>query len=647
MSKPPSPSLVDQPIETAAKKHLPTIGITGYTALEIAKLNKKIVHYCNSLGFKDDQDHPNLISVSLDTNNKVSHLQNCASICNDYGCDIIAIADKKGSTSLDEDISKALRIPVLMPEDNSEKDDDQIMADFAKKIVDNALAIPIDKIKRPDLVYKDISSKKEENTINERIQKDDLTTQKRLAESEEEGRHAVLKLDNNKNVSFVIGGAGPLASAELTYKLAEQAIPFIHVSINCAPGKHRFETADGPPYMRHYESALNFADNLLMGNVGSVIIPCNTAHLRLDEIFKNHQSYLEKIIDFRFCVLSEKSIKYEKLYLLGTAATTGIDDPENGNYEKYRSRNFKDFESFVIPNKDQQEKITEAIFDVKAGRMAVAKAKILAVVEELRDKNGYHPLVLGCTELPLPFTTAELAGYNLIDPATLVAQKVKDIAKGKPTRGNNYKGLETLADRFQKTVQATRRRSISNTSATSAPRIDSSASSSDSEEHHFTSVDINKAEALKPFIITYDTGNSGLNRRLRIKTKNTASDVQNPEFMINLSKSILEEFKSPSKGTKDRVSGPNSEGEMIVSLHQIEENPKKKNFEDWLEKHNIAEKKDLPKTKMVTTSPLSGAEDAKSLVGTPPTNTISLLKSPVAAKLKHLQQLYPEHSTSV
>lgn len=156
-----------------------------------------------------------------------------------------------------------------------------------------------------------------------------------------------------------------------------------------------------------------------------VEIPCNTAHKRLEEFAG---SMFDSVIDIRGAVLSDNK-NATGFILLGTNPTTGVGLPEGevGIYEKYRRIYFPEERPFVVPNEVQQAEIMSAIADVKAGEFKEAKAKIMRVIESIRALPGCNlPVILGCTELPLVFTTLELGKDGLLDPANSlkkIAQK--------------------------------------------------------------------------------------------------------------------------------------------------------------------------------------------------------------------------------
>lgn len=375
-----------------------TIGIVGINPLKVASLNKEIVIQGNEIGLLEDQHFPEIVSVGISTND-IRLLEGQVDICRDYGCDIIALAEKTNGSGLNNSLEQRFHLPVLSMEGSMKK--------FAISVLESSLST---KPRRPDILYHG-----DEGKMFEQILEDKKSRAKRIRKTESHGGYPVL----NEPFVGIVGGAGPLASAIFSEDLAKTQTPFVHCSVNSAPGKHNFEMNVGPSYIEHYRSTISFFKNL---GAHSITIPCNTAHKRLSEFCGDS---IDRVVDIRKSVL-DVNRNEEGFILLGTSRTVGIGLPEGevGLYEDLR-KNYPDQGPFFTPSKEQHTKIMTAIFDVKAGNFLQAKEKITSVVGEIRKEYGYHRVILGCTELPLPFSELERAELNLIDPAQNMAQVVK------------------------------------------------------------------------------------------------------------------------------------------------------------------------------------------------------------------------------
>jgi aspartate racemase len=388
---------------SSKSKRMGTIGIIGLDPLAAANLNKEIVHYGNSIGMIDDQHFPEILTVGIKSRDS-RYLQDQANLCFDFGCDLVAIPQKTGNSKLAKRISNDISsVPVFTLEQN--------IKELAKKVTD--YANNLEKPRRNKIV---IHENLEELQIIKNLKNDQKNRLKRINDRNEHGGYPVLK----NGFIGVIGGAGPLASADFCFKLAQTLTPFVHYSANSAPGKHRFEMENGPSYIEHYKNAVNFFKSI---NATNLAIPCNTTHKRLEEFCENS---LSKIIDIRQCVF-EEYLNAEKFILFGTKATTGVglNEGEIGAYEKLRCKKYSDESNFIVPSPQDQEKIMTAIYSVKAGELDKAKEIILDVVCQTRKEHGDFFVILGCTELPLVFDDIEICDFKFIDPAELLLAKCR------------------------------------------------------------------------------------------------------------------------------------------------------------------------------------------------------------------------------
>lgn len=442
-------------------KHYPTIGLIGYDPLKVAQLNEEIVNECILRGLKKDQEHPDILAVALNLgkpDHSTRYLTDCAKICAAEGCDIIAIASDIGDSDLPEQITSGLKARSTRHSEIIHQKKLRLK-DLAKSIVDRFLDYE-KKPKTPNLVYQSEKRNDEEVVAMEKaILDESVMREARFTDLSEHGGLPVLNTAENKGrICFELGGAGPAASAALFTSLIRKGIPTILKCKSSAPGKHAFYSEGGPPFAAHYTDAIRLA-KILKANF--ITIPCNTAHKALDDIFleflNDPEHTREKLVDIRQGVLSNMR-RGEKFILLGTSATTGVGRQEDGIYEQLRKKINLDSEKFIVPDQEQQAKITKAIFLVKGGtdeEMAEAKKLIDQVIREIKSAHGDHPIVLACTELPLPFSEAEIV--EMLDPSKLMAEEVEKrirqqdlqrMAFSKKTSSRSDKSSSSEADSY-------------------------------------------------------------------------------------------------------------------------------------------------------------------------------------------------------
>jgi aspartate racemase len=418
---------------TLKYKHKGTIGIIG-SAIHVAELNKMIIKYANFIGLDDDQYIPEILAVGINTED-ADYIKDMARLCSDYGCDEIAIADvTTGAEDFVKTLSRELSTPIFGCNYGETKTQ---LAKLAKTMVDNAINKKTSLISRPKLTYTKSDTPAEHASNDEDIERnlceDTYLRFARIKHRMKHGGYPILYPSTGYGGRFVgiIGGSGPLASAELSFKFAKRGIPFIHCSVNSAPGRLLYEQGLGPSYVKHYKNAVDF-----LTRIGAEVlaIPCNTAHKRLSE-FCDERS-IGKVVDI--CKTTLDETRERRSILLGTP-TTGVNSGSSsiGIYEKYRREYYSNSGDFILPNPQQQDTITEAIFDVKAGELELAKKKILKVIKEIRsrdrdkdfaesdlDRTSKIPVILASAELVLPFTKLERITYNSANPLQLIANRV-------------------------------------------------------------------------------------------------------------------------------------------------------------------------------------------------------------------------------
>ncbi|MDM8535012.1 amino acid racemase, partial [Clostridiaceae bacterium HSG29] len=201
-----------------------------------------------------------------------------------------------------------------------------------------------------------------------------------------------------KNIIGIIGGMGPMATADLFKKIilntkANSDQEHAHVIIDSnvmIPDRTDAILNNGEnPVPELTKTAIN----LINAGANILIMPCNTAHYFYNEIIEriNKENYV-------FLNMIEETAKYLKkqnvknVCLLATAGT-------------YKSQVYQNvFNSYNIelsvPSKENQNMIMESIYNYKKGIKKYHKEEFLKIVEKSDNLNN-KKFILGCTELPL------------------------------------------------------------------------------------------------------------------------------------------------------------------------------------------------------------------------------------------------------
>lgn len=197
-----------------------------------------------------------------------------------------------------------------------------------------------------------------------------------------------------------------------------------------------------------------YPGNMVLG------VPCNTFHA--PEIWNEFIDNLEnrdRIMIINMIEETAKKIKireevYAKKIVVGLLSTKGTRD--TGVYSTVMKES--GIELLTLDN-DQQEKVTQAIYDERTGIKGQAPdwedalKLINGAIESLR-KRGAEVFILGCTELPLPYQILQsVIPTDCLDPAAILAERLveesghivkKEHKKETPnaSHGNDYLNLE-------------------------------------------------------------------------------------------------------------------------------------------------------------------------------------------------------------
>ena len=192
----------------------------------------------------------------------------------------------------------------------------------------------------------------------------------------------------------VLGGMGPLATADFFHKLIdaagaerdEQNIPTLIHSVPQLPSRPAAILRGGESPL---PALLNARDRLLGAGATMLAMPCNTAHHWYDDLRRGLDVPFLHIVD---AVAAELPPQALKLGIIATAATLAT--------RIYEVR-LADGIEWLRPTAAQFEQAVQPGIDAVKGNSAAAGGRLLEpVVADLLGR-GAACVVLACTELPV------------------------------------------------------------------------------------------------------------------------------------------------------------------------------------------------------------------------------------------------------
>lgn len=223
---------------------------------------------------------------------------------------------------------------------------------------------------------------------------------------------------NTSPILGVLGGMGPLATADFLRKLVETTpaardqdhMPvFVHSVPQIPDRSESFLTGSDAPWpfllsgLRILESA----------GAGAVAIPCNTAHLWHARLAAATDLEVLHIGRATSAAVTSHPAALTRVGLLATSATI-----KGRIYHDALSAAGVDV---IVPSAQHQtELVTAGIAAVKAGDLATATPLLRRAAAQLVD-DGAKGVILGCTELPLVLT-GEASDVPLFDTTQLLVK---------------------------------------------------------------------------------------------------------------------------------------------------------------------------------------------------------------------------------
>ena len=224
-------------------------------------------------------------------------------------------------------------------------------------------------------------------------------------------------IDAKKTVG-IMGGMGPMATADLIYNIvsqtkAERDSDHIHLIVDSdgsVPDRTEAILHGGESPM---PKLCTMAKKLEYMGADIIAVSCNTSHFFYDEICEAVNVPVMNMIDetARFVAKSGAG----EVLLLATDGTVKM-----GLYEKYLSRYGV---STLHMSDDGQKEVMKLIYDcVKAGHYEFDVDRFRGMLRDAGAENC--PVILGCTELPIAFKRFDISGFFTIDPSLVLAKAI-------------------------------------------------------------------------------------------------------------------------------------------------------------------------------------------------------------------------------
>lgn len=216
----------------------------------------------------------------------------------------------------------------------------------------------------------------------------------------------------------VLGGMGPLATADFFYKLTlaskatrdQDHIETVIYSATRTPDRSSSIMGQGPSPLPMLIEGVSL---LVDAGVSVIAIPCNTAHYWHADLARFSRVPILHIAESACEALRAAGEPVAKVGLLATTGTlhAGIYQPPLAA---------RGYEAVLPTASEQDEFVQPAIGLVKAGDVAGARALLEAAIDALVAR-GATRIVMGCTEIPVALANSRRAPMLVDATAALVS----------------------------------------------------------------------------------------------------------------------------------------------------------------------------------------------------------------------------------
>lgn len=212
----------------------------------------------------------------------------------------------------------------------------------------------------------------------------------------------------------VLGGMGPLATADFLRKLTEattvvaeaktdqEHIPLIVYGVPQIPDRSSAIQSIGPSPLEALSAGIRF---LADAGVQQIAIPCNTAHYWFEDMARALRESrpdglvpnILHIVDAVHDALRSEGVFGGKVGLLATAGTIDA--------QLYPKR-LTGYEVLDPTDEELRDFVKPGIEAVKAGQIGESE-RLMEIAAQRLLERGARKLILGCTEIPLALPTTD------------------------------------------------------------------------------------------------------------------------------------------------------------------------------------------------------------------------------------------------
>lgn len=226
--------------------------------------------------------------------------------------------------------------------------------------------------------------------------------------------------NNMRKTIGILGGMGPLATVDLFNKIVgntpakkdqDHHLIVIYNNPQVPPRVHPFDKGEKSPL----QELIRSTRVLESAGADFIIIPCNAAHIWLDELKKSVNVPFHSMIDNTVQhLLKHKVSGIDKALLLATETTIRA--------RLYQNAFINSSYKIVVPQADEQRLVHRAIEEVKAGKIKTnGYINDLNQLVQKYQTKGISIVIGGCTEIPPLFPYIDTS-IKMIDPTLLLAQ---------------------------------------------------------------------------------------------------------------------------------------------------------------------------------------------------------------------------------
>jgi len=142
-----------------------------------------------------------------------------------------------------------------------------------------------------------------------------------------------------------------------------------------------------------------------------IVIPCNTAHIFINELKKESKVPVVSIIEETVKIVKKRG--FRNVGLLATKKTV-----DSKLYENILIENGIDV---ILPTEEEQKNISRIIIRILRNKAYKEEKKILKKIIENLIKRGSEAIILGCTDLQIILTKDEFE-VELLDSMKILAE---------------------------------------------------------------------------------------------------------------------------------------------------------------------------------------------------------------------------------